>query len=204
MTFRAPAPAPSHAWRMLWRHVYEIRRAQSKLSEEWRCLVRITAHNGCRGNHRSTSRLCVILYVPVMCRLLQTIHPPRMTSHLQLDAPCGAQICHTHSLTTHTQALCVMLCAITRHGSGTKYMMFNFVVSFGLPWIDPHDWLTHCIYSPQKTSTKWHRYRPTEIGRQWGTKWLSVGPVSYIRISLCYFCFQWQGICCLQIYNRLI
>ena len=31
-----------------------------------------------------------------------------------------------------------------------------------------------------------------------------IGPVSYIRISLCYFCFRWQGICCLQIYNRLI
>jgi len=25
----------------------------------------------------------------------------------------------------------------------------------------------------------------------------SIGPVSYIRISLCYFCFRWQGICCL-------
>ena len=32
----------------------------------------------------------------------------------------------------------------------------------------------------------------------------AIGPISYIRISLCYFCFRWQGICCLQIYNRLI
>ena len=31
-----------------------------------------------------------------------------------------------------------------------------------------------------------------------------IGPVSYIRISLCYFYFRWKGICCLQIYNRLI
>jgi len=32
----------------------------------------------------------------------------------------------------------------------------------------------------------------------------AIGAVSYIRISLCYFCFRWQGICRLQIYNRLI
>jgi len=32
----------------------------------------------------------------------------------------------------------------------------------------------------------------------------SIGPVSDIRISLCYFYFRWKGICCLQIYNRLI
>jgi len=32
---------------------------------------------------------------------------------------------------------------------------------------------------------------------------VAIGPVSYIRISLCYFYFRWKGICCLQIYNRL-
>jgi len=33
---------------------------------------------------------------------------------------------------------------------------------------------------------------------------MHIGPISYIRISLCYFYFRWKGICCLQIYNRLI
>ena len=26
---------------------------------------------------------------------------------------------------------------------------------------------------------------------------IEIGPVRYIRIFLCYFCFRWQGICCL-------
>jgi len=38
----------------------------------------------------------------------------------------------------------------------------------------------------------------------WLTPLPTIGPVSYIRISLCYFYFRWKGICCLQIYNRLI
>jgi len=43
-----------------------------------------------------------------------------------------------------------------------------------------------------------HGYFPNGANTQ------TIGPFSYIRISLCYFCFRWQGICCLQIYNRLI
>jgi len=78
--------------------------------------------------------------------------------------------------------------------SVTKWKFWNFVdchEDLGIyTWYIPFCW----FYIDERLFDKLNVRRWT----------VNIGPVSYIRISLCYFCFRWQGICCLQIYNRLI
>jgi len=63
----------------------------------------------------------------------------------------------------------------------------------------------HRVVGVSQTLRRWaeHLYSAGRSSR-WTLAHILVGPVSYIRISLCYFYFRWKGICCLQIYNRLI
>ena len=66
-------------------------------------------------------------------------------------------------------------------------------------WLTYSGWHTHISGHPSATG----RAQDREV-RLAGEKTDVIGPVSYIRISLCYFYFRWKEICCLQIYNRLI